>query len=67
MAQLGHIGEMSCGKYLLQSFHVWNYDIPCALEKVVEVSEHISEFVNVITVFRDVNSVLHTITNINSA
>ena len=32
---------------------------------MAEVSEHISEHVNVINIFRDANSILHKITNIH--
>ena len=52
--------------YCSLTFRVLNHDMPGALEKTVEVSEHISEFVIVATVFRDVNSVLYTVTSINS-
>ena len=39
----------------------------CASEKILmaEVSGHISVLVNVINVFHDVNSVLHTVTSIH--
>ena len=41
--------------------------MPCASEKIImaEVSEHISEHVNVINIFRDANSILQKITNIH--
>ena len=47
-------------------FRVWIHEIPCASEEIIlaEVSGHLSEHVNIINVFPDVNSILCTVTNI---
>ena len=65
MASLGLTRETLYNKYLFQS------EISCVkaghtmcLEKIItaEVSGHISEHVNVIKAFHDVNSILYTVT-----
>ena len=44
--------------YFNLKFRVWKYDMPCASEKIIMalVSAHISDYVNIINIFHDVNS-----------
>ena len=55
------MGDIYCNL----KFRVWKHDMPCASEKIImaELSRHISEHLNVINVFHDVNSILYTVTN----